>query len=120
MAKRSEALINHELLVWARRKAGLSLEEAARKAGVASERLVSWENGENRPTINQLRKLAQAYKRPLAVFYLAKPPRDFQPLRDYRRLSAVLDEPESPGLLLEVRRAWARRDIAVELYRDLD
>jgi Zn-dependent peptidase ImmA (M78 family) len=120
MAKRSEALINHELLVWARKNAGFSVDQAARKAGVAAERLISWEGGESRPTINQLRKLAQAYKRPLAVFYLPKPPRDFQPLRDYRRLTAIPHEFESPGLLLEVRRAWARREIAVELYRDLE
>lgn len=120
MAKRAEALINPELLVWARKNAGLSVEQASRKVGVPEERLASWESGENRPTINQLRKIAQAYKRPLAVFYLPKPPRDFQPLRDYRRVTAIPHEPESPGLLLEVRRAWARREIAIELYRDLD
>jgi len=120
MAKRAQALINHELLVWARKKAGLTVDQAAKKAGVTEERLLLWESGEERPTINQLRKLAQSYKRPIAVFYLPKPPRDFQPLRDYRRLTAVTREPGSPGLLLEVRRAWARREIALELYRDLD
>jgi Zn-dependent peptidase ImmA (M78 family)/DNA-binding XRE family transcriptional regulator len=120
MAKRAEALINHELLIWARKNAGLNIDLAAKKAGVPAERLASWERGENRPTINQLRRLAQAYKRPLAVFYLDKPPRDFQPLRDYRQLTPIPQLTESPGLLLEVRRAWARRDIAIELYRDLD
>lgn len=120
MAKRAEALINHELLIWARKNAGLNIDQASKKVGVPAERLASWESGENRPTINQLRRLAQAYKRPMAVFYLPEPPRDFQPLRDYRRLTATPREPESPGLLLEVRRAWARREIATELYRDLD
>lgn len=120
MAKRAEALINHELLIWGRKNAGLNIDQASKKVGVPVERLSSWESGENRPTINQLRKLAQAYKRPLAVFYLPKPPRDFQPLRDYRRLTAVPRQADSPGLLLEVRRAWARREIAMELYEDLD
>jgi transcriptional regulator with XRE-family HTH domain len=120
MAKSAEALINHEMLTWARKTAGLDVDQASRKAGVPVERLASWESGDSRPTINQLRNLAQAYKRPLAVFYLPKPPRDFQPLRDYRRLTPTPHEPESPGLKLEVRRAWARREIALDLYKDLD
>jgi len=120
MAKSAEALINHELLVWARKNAGLNLDEASKKASVSAERLASWERGETRPTINQLRKLAQAYNRPIAVFYLPNPPKDFQPLRDYRRLTAVPRERESPGLLLEVRRAWSRREIALDLCKDLD
>jgi Zn-dependent peptidase ImmA (M78 family) len=120
MTKGTEAFINSELLVWARKNSGLSVVQAAEKVGVTAERLRSWETGESRPTINQLRKLAQACKRPIAVFYLPKPPRDFQPLRDYRRLPSDLGQRESPALLLEVRRALARRDIALELYRNLD
>lgn len=120
MTKSTEAFINHELLIWARKSAGLNLEQASKKVGVPEERLASWESGRNRPTINQLRKLANAYKRPLAVFYLPSPPRDFQPLRDYRQLTAGPQEPESPGLLLAVRRAWAQREIAIELYGNLD
>ncbi len=120
MTKSTEAFINHELLIWARKNAGLNLEQASKKVGVPEERLASWESGQNRPTINQLRKLANAYKRPLAVFYLPTPPRDFQPLRDYRQLTAGPHEPESPGLLLAVRRAWAQREIAIELYGNLD
>ncbi|MGB9616108.1 MAG: helix-turn-helix domain-containing protein [Desulfomonilaceae bacterium] len=120
MTKRAEAFINHELLLWARRTAGLNLSQAARKVGVPEDRLASWERGQNRPTINQLRKLASAYKRPIAVFYLPAPPRDFQPLRDYRRLVGAAGEPASPGLLWEVRRARAKREIAIDLYRSLD
>lgn len=120
MTKSTEAFINHELLIWARQSAGLNLEQASKKVGVPEERLASWESGQNRPTINQLRKLANAYKRPLAVFYLPTPPRDFQLLRDYRQLTAGPHEPESPGLLLAVRRAWAQREIAIELYGNLD
>jgi Zn-dependent peptidase ImmA (M78 family)/DNA-binding XRE family transcriptional regulator len=119
MARSAEALINPQLLVWARKSAGLTLEEAAKRAGVSGDRLLSWEEGQKRPTINQLRKLGQAYKRPIAVFYLPQPPLDFQPLRDYRHLAAIPHEPESPELLLEVRRAWSRREIAIELYQGL-
>ncbi len=34
------------------------------------ERLDQWERGERRPTVKQLRRLANAYRRPIAVLYL--------------------------------------------------
>lgn len=120
MAKRIEALIQSELLVWARKNAGLTLEEAAKKVLVKPERLASWEAGERRPTINQLRKLAKAYKRPMALFYLPESPRDFQPMHDFRRFPGETAPLESPQLRSEIRRARQRREIALELYEDLE
>jgi transcriptional regulator with XRE-family HTH domain len=73
VARHTEAIVRPELLTWARRNVALSLEEAAKKVRVRPERLSSWENGQARPTINQLRNLANAYKRPVAVFYLPAP-----------------------------------------------
>lgn len=54
-----------ELLIWARESGGFTVNEAAKKANVKPEKLSGWESGESRPTINQLRKLASIYKRPL-------------------------------------------------------
>lgn len=116
MAKRIQALITPEVLKWAREDAGFSLEEAAKAAQVAVGQLQRWERGEINPTINQLRKLANKYKRPLAVFYLPKPPKDFQAMRDFRRLSGEVADNESPPLRLAIRRAAYRRDIAIDLY----
>lgn len=120
MAKRVEALVKPELLVWAREDAALGVEKAAKKAQVSPERLESWETGERRPTIRQLRLLANAYKRPLALFYLPKPPKDFEPLRDFRRFPGELAPPESPELRFAVRKARDRREIALELYEQLE
>lgn len=39
------------------------------------------------PTIAQLRKAAEVYKRSLAVFFLSEPPEGFDTLRDFRRLT---------------------------------
>lgn len=120
MAKRIEALVEPGLLVWARKNARLTVEEAAKKVQVKSERLASWETGERRPTIKQLRKLAKAYKRPLAVFYLPEPPKDFQPMHDFRRFPGEVARLESPQLRFEIRSARDRRDIALELYEGLE
>ncbi|MFH1219110.1 MAG: ImmA/IrrE family metallo-endopeptidase [Candidatus Eisenbacteria bacterium] len=116
---RVRARIKPELLVWARDSIGLSPEQAAKKIGVKLERLSQWEAGEGSPTIPQLRTVAGVYKRPLAVFYLPAPPRDFDALKDFRRLPGQVHTEYSPELNLAIRRAHMRREIALELYQDL-
>jgi transcriptional regulator with XRE-family HTH domain len=83
MGKTVEAIVEPALLVWARERAGLQIEAAAKKAQIQVARLVSWEKGETRPTIAQVRRLGTVYKRPLAVFYLPRPPKGFDSLRDF-------------------------------------
>ncbi len=120
MAPSVKAIVKPELLIWARESAGLSMTEAARKAIVKPEKLTAWEMGEDRPTVNQLRKLAEIYKRPLAVFYLPNPPKSFDALRDFRRLPQMAVKAESPQLRFEMRRAHYRREVAIELHEALE
>jgi len=120
MARTPDALVSPELLVWARETLGLSVDDAAKKAAVSAERLAAWEDGTDRPTIAQLRKLAEVYKRPLAVFYLPEPPKAFRALSDFRRLPATRAGKWSPALNLAIRRAHFQRDVALELMRLLD
>jgi DNA-binding transcriptional regulator YiaG len=68
MVKSVPALINPELLVCARNNSLLTIERAAKRVPVKTERLELWEQGELKPTIKQLRKLGHIYKRPIAVF----------------------------------------------------
>src|SRR3989304_8903670 len=119
MATRVEALVNPDILIWARNSAGLDVETAANKIPVKEDRLTSWEAGPARPTVKQLRKLAGAYKRPLAVFFLPEPPRDFQPMHDFRRLPGEVAGVQSAELRYEIRKAIARRSIALELIKNL-
>lgn len=116
MAKTVEAAVQPALLVWARERAGLQIEAAAKKAQVKADRLASWEKGEKRPTVAQLRRLGTVYKRPLAVFYLPRPPKGFAPLHDFRRLPPAGARAQSPQLTYEIRRAQERRDLALELF----
>jgi Zn-dependent peptidase ImmA (M78 family)/transcriptional regulator with XRE-family HTH domain len=119
MARTVEARVRAELLIWARESAGLTVDEAARKAHVKPERLQDWEDGLSRPTVAQLRLLGRAYRRPLAIFYLSRPPKTFMPIRDFRRMSGAMSERISYELTLEIRRAHDRREVALELVRDL-
>ena len=114
------AAVNPDLLVWARETAGVAPDDAAKKIGVKPSRLAEWEAGGLRPTVTQLRKAANVYKRPLAVFFLQGPPARPQPLHDFRRFPGREEIRLSPELLLEMRRARRRRAVALELLDDLE
>lgn len=67
------------VLRWARESCGLTEVAAARKLGLPDDRVAAWEVGEVVPTIAQLRKAAEVYKRSLAVFFLSEPPEGLTP-----------------------------------------
>jgi Zn-dependent peptidase ImmA (M78 family)/transcriptional regulator with XRE-family HTH domain len=117
MSPSIEALANPAVLRWAREASGYSVEDAASKVPVKVEKLAAWEAGECRPTFNQLREMANIYKRPLPVFFLPQPPIESTQKKDFRHqagMAGLLDE--SPGLRLEIRKALNRREAALEVY----
>lgn len=119
MAASVRAKVKKELLQWARETAGYSLAEAAKRLQVSEERLASWEDTEaSPPTISQLQGMADAYKRPLSVFYLQEVPLRFQAMRDFRRLPGTGMRRLSPELTLEIRQSQQRRELALELRED--
>ena len=119
MSRGIPALIHPSLLIWARKSSGLEIHVAAEKADVKPEILDLWERGESRPTIPQLRRLAEVYKRPLSVFFLSEPPKGFDPQREFRRLPGLTPQNESSELRLALRSALFRREAARELYKTL-
>jgi Zn-dependent peptidase ImmA (M78 family)/transcriptional regulator with XRE-family HTH domain len=118
MANRIPALVEPPILVWARERASMSLPEAATRLEISVEKLAAWENGSEQLSISQLKKVADLYKRPVSVFFLPEPPRDFQALRDLRRLQNTTSK-ISKALAYEVRSAHERRLIALELAEDI-
>src|SRR5206468_13118221 len=121
MARGIPALVKPALLVWARERSGVAIEEAAAKLKIETALLRAWENpdSEERPTIAQVRKLGEIYKRPLAVFFLQEPPRDFDAQREFRRLPGVTPQNESPEMRVALRVALFRREAARDLYEQL-
>lgn len=97
----------------------MRLEDAAARADFEVEQLHQWEEGEVHLSIAQLRKLAEVYKRPIAVFFLPEPPQGFDPQREFRRLPNLIPQKESPELRLALRTALFRREAARELYESL-
>lgn len=112
-----QADIEPSLLRWARESIGYSLDEAAAKIKPSGgvERLEAWEAGEGAPTVAQLRKIAEVYRRPLAVFFLPEPPRDFMAMHDFRRVPGAEAGRWSPNLHSAVIRAGEQREALREL-----
>ena len=81
------------------------------------EQLEAWEtDGESHPTINQAMKMAEVYRRPLSLFYLDEPPKDFSvSMTDFRRLPETTLGVLSPGLIWEKRQSEIRREIMIDL-----
>ena len=121
---RLKALITPSVIKWAREKSHYSLETAAKKIGVAPEKLKEWENGKSLPTMTQARKMSQTYRRPLAAFYLPHPPKDFPLLKDFR---TVEGQPPlySPALVffmrqIQERQAWLREYLKDQEQEELN
>jgi Zn-dependent peptidase ImmA (M78 family)/DNA-binding XRE family transcriptional regulator len=115
-----KANVTPELLAWARRSAGYALEDAAKKINnISAEKLTAWEEGKEQPTVKQLYKLAEIYKRPVGTFFLSELPQDFTIPHDFRRLPGEVAGVYSPTLRRQIRLAEERREAALELYEDL-
>lgn len=114
MNRKIEAIVESNLLIWARESIGFEIESAAKKIGIKPEKLKQWEQGDSKPSIAQLKKIANIYKRPLAVFYLPSPPKDFDALHDFRRL-AEAPSFYSPELLFLTRVVQEKREVYLEL-----
>lgn len=105
-----KAFITPNVLKWARESARISEKIAADKVIVSVEKLKEWEAGTSQPTIKQAEKLAKAYRRPFALFFLPEAPRDFQPLQDFRKKTAKPIGTASIFIIREIqqKQSWIR------------
>jgi len=118
MPRSAPALARPEMLRWARETCLLAIPDAAARLTIAPQRLTDWERGAEAPSLPQLRRLAELYRRPLACFFLPSPPEEPSVLADFRgRPGSVTVAPE---LYQELRSVHTRRAIAVELAEALE
>ncbi|MCO5250213.1 MAG: XRE family transcriptional regulator [Candidatus Kapabacteria bacterium] len=103
-----KAYITAKVFKWARQSAKMTEEIAASKVAVSVDRFKAWENGEAYPTIKQAQKLAKAYRRPFALFFLPDVPNDFQPLQDFRKTGSKELSTSSIFIIREIqqKQAW--------------
>jgi Zn-dependent peptidase ImmA (M78 family)/transcriptional regulator with XRE-family HTH domain len=119
--------INPSILTWARETAGLSIGEAAERLGLsatesssAEEKLLALEEGERKPTRNQLLKIASVYRRPLTAFYMAAPPVIGNRGEDFRTIAGQVSAKETALLDALLRDIRARQDMVRSILEDDD
>jgi len=78
-----------------------------------------WEAGLSQPTFTQVKKLAEIYKRPLAVFFLDDPPEEKQTPPDLRTINSAVNKELSPDALLLIRQARRIQSVAADLSAEL-
>jgi Zn-dependent peptidase ImmA (M78 family)/DNA-binding XRE family transcriptional regulator len=115
-----EGLINPDMLVWAREQSRMDQATAANKVNQRTERLIEWENGSRIPTLNQLRALANVYKRSVGVFFLRERPEVPRRPVDYRQLEVSSRETMTPALANGIREAEAKREAALDIFFQLE
>ncbi|GJD96597.1 ImmA/IrrE family metallo-endopeptidase [Methylobacterium iners] len=119
MAKSVPAFINPIMLAWARDKARLTPEAAAKAIGIAVEKLLAAERGELQLSFPQFLAAANVYKRAPSLFYLDEAPTDFQPIQDFRKLADAEPSVFTTALTTVIRQAQERRDLALELRQEI-
>ncbi len=108
--------INPDILKWARKTAGYSLEDVAQIMKKSETTLELWESGGDAPTYAQLEKLAYTvYKRPIAIFFFPHPPEEADPKRSFRTIPQLEIEKFSPDTRLALRQARAMQIALKEL-----
>ena len=70
------ALINPEMMIWARERAGFIGEYEDLLPGYIKKNYELWEKGEKYPTWNQLRQVSKKYNIPTAFFFMAHAPNE--------------------------------------------
>jgi Zn-dependent peptidase ImmA (M78 family) len=119
MAKSIPAIVETSVLEWARVSAGYTVEEAAKKLKTKPKFVEHWESGRKRPSIGQVRNMATVYKRPFHFFFLEHPPVDPPIPHDFRRLPADGLARYEPALRFQVREAYERRQLALDLSAEI-
>lgn len=118
--KSLEVPVESEVLKWARESMGLSIQEIAERLKKSEDTVVQWESGRGKISLAILEKLTNVYKRPLAVFFLPKPPEEPPLPKDFRSLPREKRVVFSPETRLIIRRARRLQSLAAELAKSLN
>ena len=113
MGKKNYAYINPKMLVWARSETPFETTESVEMTfpAISAEKLKTWENGEDYPSITEAKKLASIYKLPFSAFYLSdEPTKKVKRYTDRRTLKGYYNA------VTEMRSHWGYPRRGLVLY----
>lgn len=113
---------NGKMLKWARNWRGRSIENAAEKLGVSSDKISEWESEKAYPTVHQARELANFYDRSFLEFFYDDPPNINETglIPDFRVHHGAKNPQENREILAIQHWAEAQRLNALELFDEID
>ena len=106
--------INPDILKWARERSGYTVEAIAMFLQKDASIVNDWELGERALTYVQLEKLADKYKRPIAIFFFPEPPEEPN-IAENLALRSSDNERLEPRIHILLRQAYARQLSLMEL-----
>jgi len=110
------AAVNPEIIIWARKRTGLSIQELADKVKRPLTEIQRWEDGTTIPSYTTLEALAyRHFKIPLAVFFFPEPPEVDDPVGSFRRLPDSEFDKLSSDTREKIRLAQTYQDSLAEL-----
>ncbi len=119
MSSQNQCPVTPSVLAWARETSGYEEAIVADKFSakkVTPNTIRQWESGESQPTYSQLEKLANLYKRPIALFFFPAPPEEEPIENDLRALPQHIAQDTPPHIRYLVRKAKARQIGLSELH----
>jgi len=111
--------VEPEIIEWFIERSGYEISELSDKIRVKEKTIQGWINGERKPTIRQLEKLANKLDRPIAKFFLEEPPEESLP-KDYRTLPGKEEGEFEPKTISKVREAMRLKRAIKEIAEDLN
>ena len=109
--------INPDIVRWARERSGYTLHEIAKSFKKDIATISNWESGAAAPTYLQLEKLADKYKRPVAMFFFPEPPHETDFVGQLALRSSEIEQLD-PSIRILLRQARARQLSLMELNMD--
>jgi len=82
----SHALITSDVLSWAIERSRLPISSVAKRIKISADKLISWEKGQQLPSFNQAKKLANILSIPFGYLYLSSPPKEKILIPDLRTI----------------------------------
>lgn len=112
----ADALINHDVLLWAMQQAHMTASELAGRLGLADSKVAEWLDDTAKPTLRQAQHVADALNVPLGYLFLRQPPSGFSlPIPDLRTVGnrRVTASPELRDILTDVlyKHDWYKEDL---------
>jgi Zn-dependent peptidase ImmA (M78 family) len=97
MSTSQQAFVTKDVLTWARKRLGDTIESASHKLKIEPDTLKSWEDGTTYPTMTQAKRIAKKLTIPFGYLFLSTPPEDLKvPLPDFRSVTVRETSEVSP------------------------